>query len=415
MRPVDLPGEQAPLLKSGSSFQLEDDTEVIQVTSQRGLNRKASLKAAKWISFDLSSGGNESTDHNNSGKRTSMGFKTHFFTASSRTRGFKIKLLLVVSYFGVIVWTLLVLLGPLILSFMAKSTWCRIEDQAERNSKLSGDGGGGRFMNSEMTSDEKHYNNPDYNTDPCRYLRLPWLAGLTLEECDFCRRMLVSVLLGGAIGYERRSSDRPAGIRTMGLVSLGACFFTVSSISAFKSSTMGWDASRVTAALPSGVGFLGAALIWKGTVNVDSQEMHQVHGLTTAASVWLSAAIGVGAGGALYFVSVYSTMLIVLVLRFGPKLYLEEDEPEEEECNVDADNGDRHEADPEPPKHPEELEETLHPVDFTKSERKHKHKTNTNTGQRHQPFTGKKDRQECIAAIKRTILFIVLIFKVLSR
>lgn len=110
--------------------------------------------------------------------------------------------------------------------------------------------------------------------------------------------------------YERRTSDRPAGIRTMGLVSLGACFFTISSIMAFKSSTMGWDASRVTAALPTGVGFLGAALIWKGSVTEGDQEQHQVHGLTTAASLWLSAAIGVGAGGALYVVSIYSVRIL---------------------------------------------------------------------------------------------------------
>lgn len=83
--------------------------------------------------------------------------------------------------------------------------------------------------------------------------------------------------------FERRASDRPAGIRTMGLVSLGGCFFTISSITAFKSSTMTWDASRVTAALPSGVGFLGAALIWKGSVGDGDDEVHQVHGLTTAA------------------------------------------------------------------------------------------------------------------------------------
>eukprot|EP00957_Ditylum_brightwellii_P085143 6473652-Ditylum_brightwellii.AAC.1 len=69
---------------------------------------------------------------------------------------------------------------------------------------------------------------------------------------------------------------------------------------------MGWDASRVTAAIPSGVGFLGAGLIWKGTVGVGDEQTHQVHGLTTAASVWLSAAIGCGAGGALYFLTAYS-------------------------------------------------------------------------------------------------------------
>lgn len=125
---------------------------------------------------------------------------------------------------------------------------------------------------------------------------------------------------------------------------------------------MGWDSSRVTAALPSGVGFLGAALVWKGSVNVDSQEMHQVHGLTTAASVWLSAAIGVGAGGALYFVSVYSTVLILLVLRFGPRLYLHDDFEDEDDL------GDRQDS---VTKEPEDAspsdsiaEETEQPVKF---------------------------------------------------
>ena len=107
----------------------------------------------------------------------------------------------------------------------------------------------------------------------------------------------MSVLLGAAIGWERRDSDRPAGIRTMSLVSLGACLFTLTSMFSFLSGPMSWDASRVAAAIPSGVGFLGAGLIWKGSVGTGDNEVHQVHGLTTAASVWLSAAVGVGAGG----------------------------------------------------------------------------------------------------------------------
>lgn len=95
----------------------------------------------------------------------------------------------------------------------------------------------------------------------------------------------------------------------MSLVSLGSVFFTISSQLAFKSSTMGWDSSRVTAAIPSGVGFLGAGLIWKGSVAVDGQQVQQVHGLTTAASVWLSAAVGVGCGGALYFTTAYAVSI----------------------------------------------------------------------------------------------------------
>jgi MgtC family len=92
------------------------------------------------------------------------------------------------------------------------------------------------------------------------------------------------------------------------LVSLGSCFYTISSSMAFQSSTQTWDASRVTAALPSGVGFLGGAIIWKGSVFLGNHEIHQVHGLTTAASLWLSAAVGVGVGGALYALTVYVTI-----------------------------------------------------------------------------------------------------------
>mmetsp|Transcript_23912 Transcript_23912/g.51640 ORF Transcript_23912/g.51640 Transcript_23912/m.51640 type:complete len:718 (-) Transcript_23912:136-2289(-) len=185
------------------------------------------------------------------------------------------------------------------------------------------------------------YENPDYDDSPCRITRIPFLLYLTLEECDLSRRMAVSVLLGGLIGYERRASDRPAGIRTMALVALGSCFFTISSQLTFRDSPMTWDSSRVTAAIPSGVGFLGAGLIWKGSLSDGSgNEVHQVHGITTAASVWLAAAVGVGAGGALYVVSIYSTALIILVLRFGPRLYLQndrgfEDDDEEEEDEED--------------------------------------------------------------------------------
>jgi uncharacterized membrane protein (UPF0136 family) len=57
--------------------------------------------------------------------------------------------------------------------------------------------------------------------------------------------MIFSLILGGIIGFERRASERPAGIRTMGMVCLGSCFFSMTSQLAFKSSTMGWDAARV--------------------------------------------------------------------------------------------------------------------------------------------------------------------------
>eukprot|EP00549_Striatella_unipunctata_P001390 CAMPEP_0118689312 /NCGR_PEP_ID=MMETSP0800-20121206/9421_1 /TAXON_ID=210618 ORGANISM="Striatella unipunctata, Strain CCMP2910" /NCGR_SAMPLE_ID=MMETSP0800 /ASSEMBLY_ACC=CAM_ASM_000638 /LENGTH=309 /DNA_ID=CAMNT_0006586699 /DNA_START=37 /DNA_END=965 /DNA_ORIENTATION=+ len=262
----------------------------------------------------------------------------------------------------------MVMLGPLFLTPHGEEhLWCPDYDLVMAEMEVMGK------TSSDSSSSAGHtgvYENPDYITDPCRYMRIPKLFFLTIEECDLSRRLLASVLTGGAVGvgkmtlydqhyilyiqtttrYERRAADRPAGIRTMSLVSLGACFFTISSQLAFKSSTQTWDASRVTAAIPSGVGFLGAGLVWKGTVTVGPKQGHQVHGLTTAASLWLSAAMGVGCGGALYFVTIYSTVLVIVVLRYLPRVYLRDDPGESnddqigspadetEEDDVDADN-----------------------------------------------------------------------------
>ena len=130
--------------------------------------------------------------------------------------------------------------------------------------------------------------NPAYDGSRCPHVRHAILLGLTTTECSFGRRLVMSILMGGLIGWERRQADRPAGIRTMSLVSLGSCLFTINSTFAFLNGPMAWDASRISAAIPSGVGFLGAGLIFKKTNDDDNMV---VHGLTTAASVWLSAAV----------------------------------------------------------------------------------------------------------------------------
>jgi hypothetical protein len=137
------------------------------------------------------------------------------------------------------------------------------------------------------------YANVLYRYLPCRHVRLPRLLFLTRTECNFGRRLVASTLLGSIIGWERRDADRPAGIRTMSLVSLGSCLFSINSGFGFLDSPMSWDASRVSAAIPSGVGFLGAGLIFK---EADKDEQtgtttHVVHGLTTAASLWIVSSI----------------------------------------------------------------------------------------------------------------------------
>ena len=87
---------------------------------------------------------------------------------------------------------------------------------------------------------------------PCRYRdRHPMLMGLTRRECRFGRHMVISAFLGGVIGYERRSADRPAGIRTMSVVSLSACLFTINSTFAFMLGPMHWDPGEYNIIYPT--------------------------------------------------------------------------------------------------------------------------------------------------------------------
>ncbi|KAL7461842.1 hypothetical protein ACHAXS_002239 [Conticribra weissflogii] len=166
------------------------------------------------------------------------------------------------------------------------------------------------------------FDNTFYHHDPCfSSSRYPHLMYLTPLECTYGRHMVIAVILGSIIGYERREADRPAGIRTMGLVSLASCLFTINSVFAFMIGPFHWDPARVSAAIPSGVGFLGAGLIVK---HVDMDELtgekhHNVKGLNTAASIWLSAAVGAACGGGMYFVASFTSALMLVLLRFGPR------------------------------------------------------------------------------------------------
>jgi len=164
------------------------------------------------------------------------------------------------------------------------------------------------------------FGNPAYRGDACHHQRYPILLWLSIQECSFGRRIGTAAILGGLIGWERRAEDRPAGIRTMSLVSLGSCLFSICSAFAFLSGPMTWDGSRVSAAIPSGVGFLGAGLIFKNAEKDENGEMaHSVHGITTAASLWISAAVGIACGGELYFAATHSVAVMFLLLRFGPR------------------------------------------------------------------------------------------------
>ena len=131
----------------------------------------------------------------------------------------------------------------------------------------------------------------------------PWLEAIL--------RFLLAVALGAGIGYQRERAGKIAGMRTHILVSSGAALFTLVSIYGFSGAVV--DISRVAAGVVVGIGFIGAGVILRG------QREEEVAGLTTAATIWVTAAIGLAAGAGMYLVSVIATVVTVGVL-FIPKV-----------------------------------------------------------------------------------------------
>lgn len=127
-------------------------------------------------------------------------------------------------------------------------------------------------------------------------------------QLDVALRLLAAALLGAGIGLEREIHGHQAGMRTHMLVALGSAVFTVMSIYGFPKldTTSATDPSRVAAQIVTGIGFLGAGAIIKyGT---------SIRGLTTAASLWVVAAVGLAAGAGAYFLAVVGTLIAVLAL-----------------------------------------------------------------------------------------------------
>jgi putative Mg2+ transporter-C (MgtC) family protein len=127
------------------------------------------------------------------------------------------------------------------------------------------------------------------------------------EQLEMVLRILLAAGLGAIIGAQREWSGKPAGIRTLPLISMGAALFSIVSGIGFT----GGDPARIAAGVVTGVGFLGAGAI-----------LHRhggVEGLTTAASIWGVAGIGLAAGTGLYLISVVATA-ITLVILFIPHI-----------------------------------------------------------------------------------------------
>jgi putative Mg2+ transporter-C (MgtC) family protein len=131
----------------------------------------------------------------------------------------------------------------------------------------------------------------------------PWL--------EMILRFLLAAGLGAGIGFQRERAGKAAGLRTHILVSSGAALFTLVSIYGFTGAVV--DISRVAAGVVVGIGFIGAGVILRG------QREKEVAGLTTAATIWITAAVGLAAGAGMYLISVIATAVTVGVL-FLPKV-----------------------------------------------------------------------------------------------
>ena len=124
-------------------------------------------------------------------------------------------------------------------------------------------------------------------------------------------RLMLAALLGGVIGYEREKKERSAGLKTHILVSVGSALFVMAPLYAGVSQA---DNTRVVQGVVSGIGFLGAGAILK------LQRDMRVEGLTTAASIWLTSAIGVAAGLGNALLAIIATGVALFVTAVIPRL-----------------------------------------------------------------------------------------------
>lgn len=124
--------------------------------------------------------------------------------------------------------------------------------------------------------------------------------------------LLVAAILGGAVGFERERANRPAGLRTHTLVCVGSALVMMVSLDMYyfvvnQGQGLNADPGRIAAQVVSGIGFLGAGTIMREGANI--------RGLTTAASLWVVAAVGLAAGFGMYMQAVVATLVILLTLK----------------------------------------------------------------------------------------------------
>lgn len=137
------------------------------------------------------------------------------------------------------------------------------------------------------------------------------LSTLAPIDWGILLRLTLAAVLGGVVGVERELNGHPAGLRTNILIAVSSCLFTILSIKAFPLTGNAQDTGRVAAQIVTGVGFLGAGAV--------IQTKKAVHGLTTAATIWMMAAVGMAVGTDYYALGIATTILTTgVLLLLGP-------------------------------------------------------------------------------------------------
>lgn len=130
---------------------------------------------------------------------------------------------------------------------------------------------------------------------------------ISATELDMVLKVVVAAFFGMLVGLERRGGSTGAGLRTFCLITMGSALFTVLSVEGFPPTT---DPARLAAQIVTGIGFIGAGVIWR-------QREEAIHGITTAAAIWVAAAIGIAVGLGFYILSAAITVVTMLVLSRG--------------------------------------------------------------------------------------------------
>jgi putative Mg2+ transporter-C (MgtC) family protein len=137
-----------------------------------------------------------------------------------------------------------------------------------------------------------------------------------MNEVDMIIKLALAAIFGGLVGWERQAEHKPAGLRTHMLVSMGSALFTIISYYAMYSLDKSFrgliDPTRIAAGIVTGIGFLGAGAIL--------QSKGEIKGLTTAASIWVVAAIGMAVGFDLYLVAGVTSVITLIILYIVDKL-----------------------------------------------------------------------------------------------